>query len=144
MRKPNLLFPQSFCLAPLAYFNPGKLYCKSSLLATLKLAAKGFKYQQAYSSQVSLTAHRHHIADVTPDRTWHLRDSEVFFLQVLVTTALTSVRRLSCAARRMHGDVIFGRKLLRTLRWVNRALLKDRRPVSGMPALDVSQSGAGL
>jgi hypothetical protein len=48
MRKYNLLFPQSPCFAPLAYFNPGKLYCKSYLRATLKLAVKAFKYQRLY------------------------------------------------------------------------------------------------
>jgi len=143
MRKPNLLFPQSSCLAPLAYFNPGKLYCKSSLLATLKLAAKAFKYQRAYFSQV-FGLFDYVSPTLLPDRTWQRRNSEVFFLQVLLTTALTSVKHLSCVARRIHVDIIFRRKLLGTLRWVNRALFKDRRPVVDISEPGVSQSGAGL
>jgi hypothetical protein len=58
MRKYNLLFPQSSCFAPLAYFNPGKLYCKSSLRATLKLVVKAFKYQRLYFSSVFLAVPR--------------------------------------------------------------------------------------
>ena len=93
MRKPNLLFPQSSCLAPLAYFNPRKLYCKSSSLATLKLAAKGFKYQRAFFTglldNVSPT--------LLPARTWHRRNLEVFSLQVLVATTLTGAMASSLA-----------------------------------------------